>query len=79
MLYQHAADDRDAAIAAALSEFHRAKVVTLRPSRAREGRLARRCRGIMARYVPVTLRRAPRRRSPEPARRLTGRLSRGYT
>ena len=33
MLYQHAADDRDAAIAAALSEFHAAKVVTLRPRR----------------------------------------------
>jgi integrase len=33
MLYQHAADDRDAAIAAALSEFHVAKVVTLRPGR----------------------------------------------
>ena len=31
MRYQHAADDRDAAIAAALSEFHQAKVVTLRP------------------------------------------------
>jgi integrase len=31
MRYQHAADDRDAAIAAALSEFHAAKVVTLRP------------------------------------------------
>jgi len=31
MIYQHAADDRDAAIAAALSEFHQAKVVTLRP------------------------------------------------
>ena len=38
MLYQHAADDRDAAIAAALSEFHEAKVVTLRPRRgARKG------------------------------------------
>ena len=33
MLYQHAADDRDAAIAAALSDFHAAKVVTLRPRR----------------------------------------------
>lgn len=31
MRYQHAADDRDAAIAAALSEFHVGKVVTLRP------------------------------------------------
>jgi integrase len=31
MRYQHAADDRDAAIAAALSELHQAKVVTLRP------------------------------------------------
>jgi integrase len=31
MRYQHAADDRDAAIAAALSEFHQAKAVTLRP------------------------------------------------
>ena len=49
------------------------------PAPGAEGRLARRCRGIMARYVPVTLRRAPRRRSPEPVRRLTGRLSRGYT
>jgi integrase len=38
MRYQHAADDRDAAIAAALSEFHQAKVVTLRPRRgARKG------------------------------------------
>jgi integrase len=35
MLYQHAADDRDAAIAAALSEFHAAKVVTLRPRRSK--------------------------------------------
>jgi integrase len=34
MRYQHAADDRDAAIADALSEFHGAKVVTLRPRRA---------------------------------------------
>jgi integrase len=33
MRYQHAADDRDAAIAAALSEFHQAKAVTLRPRR----------------------------------------------
>jgi integrase len=33
MRYQHAADDRDKAIAAALSEFHAAKVVTLRPKR----------------------------------------------
>ncbi len=33
--YQHAADDRDAAIAAALSEFHAAKVVTLRPRRSK--------------------------------------------
>ena len=33
MRYQHAADDRDRAIAAALSEFHGAKVVTLRPGR----------------------------------------------
>ena len=31
MRYQHAADDRDDAIAAALSEFHLAKAVTLRP------------------------------------------------
>ena len=31
MRYQHAADDRDAAIAEALSEFHQAKTVTLRP------------------------------------------------
>jgi len=31
MRYQHAADDRDAAIAAALSEFHQAKTVALRP------------------------------------------------
>jgi integrase len=31
MRYQHAADDRDAAIAAALSGFHQAKAVTLRP------------------------------------------------
>jgi integrase len=35
MRYQHAADDRDAAIAAALSEFHNAKVVTLRPRRSK--------------------------------------------
>ena len=34
MRYQHAADDRDAAIAAALSEFHAAKVVQLRPRKA---------------------------------------------
>jgi integrase len=33
MRYQHATDDRDKAIAAALSEFHAAKVVTLRPKR----------------------------------------------
>jgi len=33
MRYQHAADDRDAAIAAALSGFHQAKTVTLRPPR----------------------------------------------
>jgi integrase len=33
MIYQHAADDRDAAIAAALSEIHVAKVVELRPRR----------------------------------------------
>ena len=33
MIYQHAADDRDAAIAEALAEFHAAKVVTLRPRR----------------------------------------------
>ena len=33
MRYQHAADDRDAAIAEALSGFHQAKVVTLRPRR----------------------------------------------
>jgi hypothetical protein len=31
MRYQHASDDRDAAIAAALSEFHTGKVVALRP------------------------------------------------
>ena len=31
MRYQHATDDRDAAIAEVLSEFHAAKVVTLRP------------------------------------------------
>ena len=31
MRYRHAADDRDAAIAAVLSEFHQAKVITLRP------------------------------------------------
>jgi integrase len=37
MIYQHATDDRDAAIAAALSEFHAAKVVTLRPKRPAEG------------------------------------------
>jgi integrase len=38
MIYQHATDDRDAAIAAALSDFHEAKVVTLRPRRgARKG------------------------------------------
>jgi integrase len=35
MLYQHATDDRGAAIAAALSEFHAAEVVELRPRRAR--------------------------------------------
>lgn len=34
MLYQHAADDRDRAIAEALSGFHAAKVVELRPRRA---------------------------------------------
>jgi integrase len=33
MRYQHAADDRDAAIAAALSEFHTGKVVPLRSRR----------------------------------------------
>ena len=33
MRYQHAADDRDAAIAAALSEFAGGQVVPLRPSR----------------------------------------------
>ena len=33
MRYQHATDDRDAAIADALSEFHQAKTVTLRPRR----------------------------------------------
>ena len=33
MRYQHAADDRDRAIAEALSEFHVAKAVTLRPGR----------------------------------------------
>ena len=33
MRYQHATDDRDAAIAEALSEFHQAKTVTLRPRR----------------------------------------------
>jgi integrase len=33
MRYQHAADDRDAAIASALSDFHAAKVVQLRPRR----------------------------------------------
>jgi integrase len=33
MRYQHAAADRDAAIAAALSELHEAKVVQLRPGR----------------------------------------------
>jgi integrase len=33
LLYQHAAEDRDRAIADALSEFHGAKVVTLRPRR----------------------------------------------
>lgn len=37
MRYQHAADDRDVAIAAALSEFHAGKVVALRP---RKGRTA---------------------------------------
>ncbi len=35
MLYQHATDDRDAAIAAALSEFFDAQVVTLHPKRQR--------------------------------------------
>ena len=39
MRYQHAADDRDEAIAAALSGFHGAKVVTLRP-RGSKGALA---------------------------------------
>jgi hypothetical protein len=34
MLYQHARADRDAAIAAALSDFHDAKVVALRPRNA---------------------------------------------
>jgi hypothetical protein len=33
MRYQHATDDRDKAIAAALSEFLAAKVVALRPKR----------------------------------------------
>jgi integrase len=33
MRYQHAADDRDRAIAEALSAFHQAKVVELRPGR----------------------------------------------
>ncbi len=33
MRYQHATEDRDAAIAAALSEFHTGKVVKLRPKR----------------------------------------------
>jgi integrase len=33
MRYQHAADDRDQAIAGALSEFAGAKVVALRPRR----------------------------------------------
>lgn len=33
MRYQHATDDRDKAIAEALSEFHAANVVTLRPKR----------------------------------------------
>jgi hypothetical protein len=34
MLYQHASADRDAAIAAALSDFHDTKVVALRPRKA---------------------------------------------
>jgi integrase len=34
MLYQHASADRDAAIAAALSDFHDAKLVALRPRKA---------------------------------------------
>jgi hypothetical protein len=33
MRYQHATADRDRAIAEALSGFHQAKVVTLRPGR----------------------------------------------
>jgi integrase len=37
MRYQHATADRDAAIAAALSEFHQAKAVTLRPRRSEHG------------------------------------------
>ena len=37
MLYQHASADRDAAIAAALSDFHDAKLVALRPRKAGTG------------------------------------------
>jgi integrase len=41
MRYQHATSDRDAAIAAALSEFHTAKVVALRPETATRNLLTR--------------------------------------
>ena len=41
MRYQHATDDRDQAIAAALSEFAEGNVVELRPRAAQPGRAAR--------------------------------------